>query len=114
MFYKKKRACDDVVCLLQKNLAEAAAADAESAPEDDSSSADSGSEDGAASQHLLWSGAAIQDLLEQGVHLKCDLCGLWHCIAVGVVILLILRSQRACIRSKDWRCRARVTPARSP
>ena len=32
----------------------------------------------------------------------------------GVVILLILRNQRACIRSKDWRCRARVTPARSP
>ncbi len=27
---------------------------------------------------------------------------------------LILRNQRACIRSKDWRCRARVTPARSP
>jgi hypothetical protein len=34
--------------------------------------------------------------------------------ALGVVILLILRNQRACIRSKDWRCRARVTPARSP
>jgi hypothetical protein len=33
---------------------------------------------------------------------------------VGVVILLILRNQRACIRSKDWRCRARVTPARLP
>ena len=31
-----------------------------------------------------------------------------------MVILLILRSQRACIRSMDWRCCARVTPARSP
>ena len=33
---------------------------------------------------------------------------------VGVVILLILRNRRACIREKDWRCRARVTTARSP
>ena len=31
-----------------------------------------------------------------------------------VVILLILRNQRACIRSMDWRFRTRVTPARSP
>ncbi len=32
----------------------------------------------------------------------------------GLVIPLILRNQRACIRSKDRRCRARVTPARLP
>jgi hypothetical protein len=34
--------------------------------------------------------------------------------SLGVAILLILRYQRACKRSKDWRCRERVTPARSP
>ena len=34
--------------------------------------------------------------------------------SVRVVILLILRNRRACICSKDWRCCARVTPARSP
>ena len=35
-------------------------------------------------------------------------------IGCGVVILLILRNQRACMRKKDWRCHKRVTPARSP
>ena len=33
-------------------------------------------------------------------------------VELGVVILLILRNQRACIRSKNWRCCARVTLAR--
>ncbi len=32
------------------------------------------------------------------------------CLALGVLILLNLLKQSVCMRSKDWRCQARVTP----
>ncbi len=55
--------------------------------------------------HVCVSSAVMRHVLLGAMQSRCN---------IGAIILPMFSTQSVCMRSKDWRCRARLTPARSP
>ncbi len=58
--------------------------------------------------------ATIRRCAHHGGWCLCLRDELFGWVSVGVIILPMFPKQSVCAHSKDWRCRARVTPVRSP